>query len=119
MKACIAAVHCEASSWEETDWPQIVSLYSALAAIDPSPVVALNRAIAISHVDGPEPALREVEALGEPLERYYLLHATRAVLLRQLGRLAEADLEDARAIALTNNEAEKALMSGRLAQPLG
>ena len=119
IEACIAAVHCEARSWEETDWPQIVVLYSALAAIDPSPVVALNRAIAISHIDGPGPALREVEALAEALERYYLLHATRAVLLRQLGRLEEADLEDARAIALTSNDAEKALMSRRLAQSFG
>lgn len=114
IEACIAAVHCEAPSWQQTDWTQILALYTSLAAIDPSPVVALNRAIAMSHVNGPGAAMREVEALTESLERYYLFHATRAVLLRQLGRLREADIADARAIALTSNEAERALMSKRL-----
>ena len=116
IEACIAAVHCEARSWQETDWPQIVALYTTLAGIDPSPVVALNRAIAISHVNGPDAALHEVELVAEPLQRYYLLHATRAVLLRRLGRTEEADVADAEAIALTSNEAERALMARRLGQ---
>jgi RNA polymerase sigma-70 factor (ECF subfamily) len=116
IEACIAAVHCEARSWEETDWPQILALYTTLAGIDPSPVLGLNRAIAVSHVHGPQAALDEVEAVAGRLGRYYLLHATRAVLLRRLGRVEEADMADARAIELTSNEAERALMSRRLSQ---
>src|SRR3990172_3523060 len=86
LQAAIAAVHTEAPSWQATDWSQIVRLYDALAAITGSPVVRLNRAIALREVAGPAPALREVDALVDDLDRYHLFHATRAELLRALGR---------------------------------
>ena len=114
IEAAIAAVHCDAASWADTDWPRIVSLYDLLTAIDPSPVVRLNRAVALAHVEGPRQALREVEGLSASLNRYHLFHATRAVLLRELGRPIEADAADAAAIALTRNDAEKELMARRL-----
>ena len=114
IEAAIAAVHCNAASWEETDWPRIVALYDILVALDQSPVVRLNRAIALEHVDGPREALREVDGLQADLARYHLFHATRAVLLRELGRPIEADAAEAAAIGLTRNEAEKELMARRL-----
>jgi RNA polymerase sigma-70 factor (ECF subfamily) len=113
VQAAIAAVHCEAPSWEATDWPQIVALYSLLATLDPSPVVLLNRAIALSHVAGPVAALAEVEAVAPRLGGYYLLHATRAALLRDLGRESEAAAADAQALTLTANPAERRLLSER------
>lgn len=114
IEAAIAAVHCDAASWEDTDWPRIVGLYDLLTAVDPSPVVLLNRAIALAHVEGPRVALREVDDLQPSLNKYHLFHATRAVLLRELGRQIEGDAADAAAIALTRNEAEKELMARRL-----
>ncbi|MGA8522030.1 MAG: DUF6596 domain-containing protein [Candidatus Dormiibacterota bacterium] len=116
IEASIAAVHCEAPDWEETDWPQILALYSLLAAIDSSPIVRLNRAIALEHVEGAEVALREVDGLAVSLSTYHLFHATRASLLRQLGRWAEADEAEITAIELTKNEAERALMAERLGE---
>ncbi len=113
VQAAIAAVHCEAPSWEATDWPQILALYSLLASLDPSPVVALNRAIALSHVAGPAAALADVEAVAPRLGGYHLLHATRAALLREVGREAEAAAADARALTLTANPAERQLLSER------
>jgi RNA polymerase sigma factor (sigma-70 family) len=117
IEAMIAALHCEARSWHSTDWPQIFALYSLLAAIDPSPVVALNRAIARSHVDGPAAALAEVEGLHDELDRYHLFHATRAELLRQLGHGREANVEDAVALGLTRNRAERTLLEERIVPP--
>jgi RNA polymerase sigma factor (sigma-70 family) len=113
VQAAIAAVHCEAPTWQATDWPQIVALYSMLATLDPSPVVLLNRAIALSHVAGPGAALAEVEAVAPRLVGYHLLHATRAALLRDLGREAEAAASDARALTMTANPAERRLLSER------
>jgi RNA polymerase sigma factor (sigma-70 family) len=113
VQAAIAAVHCEAPTWEATDWPQIVALYSMLATLDPSPVVLLNRAIALSHVAGPAAALAEVEAVAPHLGGYHLLHATRAALLRDLGREAEAAASDALALTMTANPAERRLLSER------
>ena len=114
IEASIAAVHCEAQKSDETDWSQILALYNVLAEIDPSPIVKLNRAVAVGYVGGPEAALREVESTAPRLGRYHLYHATRAIFLRQLGRRSEADMADAAAINLTQNEAEKALMTRRL-----
>ena len=114
VQAAIAAVHCEAPSWEATDWPQIVALYTMLAALDPSPVVLLNRAIAVSHVAGAEVALAEVDTVAPRLAGYHLLHATRAALLRELGRDAEAREADRQALALTANPAERRLLSERV-----
>ena len=115
IEASIAALHCEAATWEETDWPQILALYTLLATIDSSPIVRLNRAIALRYVDGAEAALYEVDGLAETLNRYHLFHATRASLLRELGRVAEADRAEVEGIGLTKNPAERALMAERLA----
>ena len=95
VQAAIAACHARARSFEETDWEAIVALYDALAQLAPSPVVGLNRAIAVLHADGPEAALAALDAIaGDPrLARYYLLGASRADVLRRLGRDAEADEE--------------------------
>jgi len=115
IEASIAALHCEAPTWDETDWPQILALYSLLTAIDSSPIVRLNRAIALRYVEGAEAALYEADSLAESLSRYHLFHATRAALLRELGRTAEADRAEVEGIGLTKNLAERALMAERLA----
>jgi len=114
VQAAIVACHAEAPSWEATDWPQILALYDVLARFDPSPVVALNRAIALCHVAGPSAALASVDTLVAALDRYHLFHATRAELLRALGQTAEAREADLRAIALTANPAERALLRERI-----
>jgi RNA polymerase sigma-70 factor (ECF subfamily) len=116
LQAAIAALHAEAPSWGATDWPQILRLYDALAEMTGSPVVLLNRAIALREVAGPEIALREVDRLAEDLERYHLFHATRAELLRDLGRVEEARDADRRALDLTDNPAERALLEERIAR---
>jgi RNA polymerase sigma-70 factor (ECF subfamily) len=115
VEAAIAGVHCEAPTWQATNWHQVLELYALLMALDPSPVVALNRAIAVRYVDGPARALDEVDRLAEVLDRYHLFHATRAALLRELGRDTEAAAADARALELTHNPAERALLRDRLA----
>jgi RNA polymerase sigma-70 factor (ECF subfamily) len=114
VQAAIVACHAEAPSWEGTDWPQILALYDVLVRFDPSPVVALNRAIALRYVAGPAAALAAVDALGGVLERYHLFHATRAQLLRATGRNSEAREADLRAIALTANPAERTLLQERI-----
>ncbi len=114
LQAAIAACHAEAPSWEETDWRQIVALYDALLDVMPSPVVRLNRAIARRYRDGAEAALPEVDALAKALDDYYLFHATRAELLRDLGRDTDARAALARALELTANPAERALLQKRL-----
>lgn len=114
VQAAIVACHAEAPSWEATDWPQILALYDVLGRFDPSPVVALNRAIALRHVAGPAAGLAAVDTLGTALDRYHLFHATRAELLRALGRDAEAREADLRAIALTANPAERVLLRERI-----
>ena len=114
IEAMIAALHCEASSWAETDWPQISLLYRLLAEIDHSPVVALSRAIVRRYTDGPAAALADVDELSEPLRGYHLFHATRAALLRDLDDYDAAALEDAAALALTKNAGERVLLEERL-----
>jgi RNA polymerase sigma factor (sigma-70 family) len=114
IQAAIAALHSEAPSWEATDWEEIVALYSLLHAHQPSPVVRLNRAIAVRYRDGPAAALAEVDAVASELGGYHLLHAARAELLRDLGRLPEARAEDAAALRLTQNPAERELLRQRL-----
>ena len=115
LQAAIAASHAEAPSWEETDWNEVVALYDALLAFTPSPVVRLNRAIARRHVAGPGAALAEVDATAPELDGYYLFHATRAEVLRELGRDREAREALERALRLTQNPAERALLERRLA----
>jgi RNA polymerase sigma-70 factor (ECF subfamily) len=114
LQAAIAAIHAEARAWEETDWRQIAALYDALLELMPSPVVELNRAIARRYQDGARAALADVERLAEALDSYYLLHATRAELLRDLGRESEARAALTRALDLTANPAERALLQKRL-----
>jgi RNA polymerase sigma-70 factor, ECF subfamily len=109
LQAAINAVHADAASTAETAWPQIVALYDQLVAIAPSPIAALNRAVAIAEVDGAEAALVLVDALA--LDDYYLFHAIRADLLRRLGR--DADAAYARAIARTDNARERAYLERR------
>jgi RNA polymerase sigma factor (sigma-70 family) len=115
LQAAIAACHARATSAEATDWVQIARLYGALAQAAPSPVVELNRAVAISMADGPAAGLAAVDALaGAPaLRGYHLLPAVRGDLLERLGRGEEARAEFARAAALTRNERERALLLAR------
>jgi RNA polymerase sigma-70 factor (ECF subfamily) len=116
IQAGIAAAHARAISTKDTDWEQIVALYDALAQLTDSPVVALNRAVAVSMAFGPQPALDLVDALiAEPaLSRYHLLPSVRGDLLIKLGRHAEAAAELTRALELTRNERERELLRGRL-----
>jgi RNA polymerase sigma factor (sigma-70 family) len=115
LQAEIAACHARARTAEETDWQQIVKLYEALARIAPSPVIDLNRAVAVSMAFGPAAALEVVEALGaeRSLENYHLLPSVRGDLLKKLGRLAEARAEFERAAGLTRNARERQLLLAR------
>jgi RNA polymerase sigma-70 factor (ECF subfamily) len=121
LQAAIAAVHDEADTADSTDWSEVVGLYDALQAIAPSPVVELNRAVAVAMADGPAAGLELVNVLaarGE-LDGYYLLHATRADLLRRLGRRDEAGLAYARAAELGTNDAERAFLEARRTEMAG
>ncbi|MEU9369080.1 RNA polymerase sigma factor [Streptomyces avermitilis] len=115
LQAAIAACHAQAHAYEDTDWAQIVTLYGLLAARSPSPVVELNRAVAVSMAEGPGPALEIVDALAaEPsLRDYHLLPSVRGDLLARLGRTTEARTEFARAASLTRNERERELLLAR------
>jgi RNA polymerase sigma factor (sigma-70 family) len=114
IQAAIVACHAEAPTWAETDWMQILLLYDALLCHQPSAVIRLHRAVVIGHVFGAPAALKEVDALAGDLGRYHLYHATRAELLRDLGRPAEARLADELALCLTTNPAERTLLEQRL-----
>ena len=111
VQAAIAAVHSDAHSARDTDWSQIVELYDRLLLLAPSPVVRLNRAIAVAELHGPKDGLRELADVN--LENYHHLHSTRAELLTRLGRLREADDEYGRAIELTENEVERRFLVAR------
>ncbi len=115
LQAAIAAVHAESARHEETDWAQIVGLYDVLAQIDPSPVVSLNRAVALAMRDGPEAALPLVEGLMSYLSEYHLAHAVRADLHRRLGNRKEAAASYRKALALAKQEPEKRFLRQRLA----
>ena len=119
LEAAIAAVHGEALRAEETDWRQIVLLYDRLLSLHPSPIVALNRAVAVSMADGPAAALPLVDALGGELASYHLFHATRADLLRRLGQNGQSAAAYRRAHELSENEAERRFLERRLAQVSG
>lgn len=118
LQAAIAALHATARRYEDTDWPQIITLYDALMRVWPSPVVALNRAIALAMVLGPAVGLSEIEELESDgrLEGYRYLPATKADLLRRLDRREEAAEAYKAAIALADNEAERAFLTQRLAE---
>lgn len=116
LQAAIAAVHAEAPSWDATDWPQIVGLYDVLLASWPSPVVALNRAVAVGFAQGPAAGLAELDVLAlEPLlSTYGYLPAARGEFLRQLGQVEQARLAFSEALLLTENEVERRFLSARL-----
>lgn len=114
IEAAIAALHAEASDYAGTDWRQIRVLYDQLAAIAPSPVVRLNRAVATRFVHGPNEALAEVDELGDTLDRYRLFHAVRGELLDALNRPDEARLANERALELATNPAEREVLARRL-----
>ncbi|MFJ2028625.1 RNA polymerase sigma factor [Streptosporangium sp. NPDC087985] len=114
VQAALVACHAEAPSWAETDWPQILVLYDMLVHLAPSPVTRLHRAVALWHVQGAEAAVAELDDLDGVLERYPPYHATRAELLRELGQADAARECDRRALELTANPAQQALLQERL-----
>lgn len=118
LQAAIAAVHAEAESTAATDWRQIVALYNQLLRIQPSPVVQLNRAVAIAMRDGPEAGLKQIDAVLEhgELANYYLAHSARAEMYRRLGRTAEARASYEKALALTQQAPERQFLQERIRQ---
>jgi RNA polymerase sigma-70 factor, ECF subfamily len=116
LQAAIAALHCQAPRAEDTDWPQIAQLYDLLERMQPSPIISLNRAVAVAMVDGYQKGLALIDELaaGGDLDQYHLLHAARADLLRRAGSSAEAAKSYRRALALVTNESERRYLDRRL-----
>ena len=116
LQAAIAAVHCRAARFAETDWREILRLYGLLERLQPSPVVSLNRAVALAMAEGPQAGLAQIDELvaANHLENYHLLHAARADLLRRLGSHAEAARSYERALALVTNDSERRYLERRL-----
>src|SRR5205085_9481332 len=114
LQAAIAALHCQAARAEDTDWPQILRLYEILERMQPSPIVSLNRAVAVAMVHGPRAALAVIDRLAADLDDYHLLHAARADLLRRIGSRAEAAASYESAIALVGNDSERRFLERRL-----
>ena len=113
LLAAINAVHTASPSARDTDWSRIITLYDGLVTIDSSPIVRLNRAVALAEVDGPAVGLAEAERLADQLDGYHALHVVRADLLRRLGRSGESRTAYDRAIALAGNAAERTYLSRR------
>jgi RNA polymerase sigma-70 factor, ECF subfamily len=116
VQAAIAAVHARASRPEDTDWPQIALLYERLAALQPSPVIALNRAVAVAMAESPSRGLELMEPLAETLDRYHLFHSARADLLRRLDRRQDSAAAYRRALELTENAVERRFLERRLGE---
>lgn len=114
LQAAIAALHCQAPRAEDTDWPQIAGLYDMLERLQPSPIIALNRAAAVAMVNGPHAGLALMDALTAELDEYHLLHAARADLLRRAGDFAQAIASYERALALVTNDSERRFLERRL-----
>ena len=117
LQAAIAALHCQAARAEDTDWPQILRLYEVLERLQPSPIVSLNRAVAVAMIDkvtGPQQGLALIDELAGDLDNYHLLHAARAELLRRTGSLEEAAKSYTRALSLVSNEGERRFLERRL-----
>jgi RNA polymerase sigma-70 factor (ECF subfamily) len=116
LQAAIAAVHCQATRAEDTDWPQIVRLYDLLERVQPSPIVSLNRAVAVAMAESPQTGLALVDAIAatNDLDNYHLLHAVRADLLRRMGSQPEAAKSYERALALVTNDSERRFLERRL-----
>lgn len=121
LLAAIGAVHTDAPTAADTQWDQVVALYDQLYAVEPTPVVGLGRAVAVAEAVGPQSGLAALDALpgASSLERYHPFHATRAELLRRVGRTAEADAVYGRALELATNPAERAHLEGRRAELAG
>jgi RNA polymerase sigma-70 factor (ECF subfamily) len=121
LQAAIAVEHCQAARAEDTDWPRIVQLYSLLERVQPSPIISLNRAVAVALVHGPQRALVLIDALTArgDLDNYHLLHAARADLLRRIGSNVEAAQSYQRALALVTNESERRFLERRLREVQG
>jgi RNA polymerase sigma-70 factor (ECF subfamily) len=116
LQAAIGALHCQAARAEDTDWPEILRLYDLLERLQPSPIVSLNRAVAVAMVHGPQPAIALIDALAASgdLDGYHLLHAARADLLRRAGAMAEAAKSYTLALALVTNDSERRYLERRL-----
>jgi RNA polymerase sigma-70 factor (ECF subfamily) len=114
LQAAIQAVHCDADSFEATDWPQIVDLYDHLFSVMPTPVVALNRAIAIAEIEGPGVALTELDAIAPELDNYHLMHAARGTTLRRLGQRDAAKAAFERAADLAATEADRRFLAQQI-----
>jgi RNA polymerase sigma-70 factor (ECF subfamily) len=116
LQAAIAALHCQAARAEDTNWPQILRLYDLLERAQPSPIVSLNRAVAVAMVDGPQAGVALIDALAASgdLDGYHLLHAARADLLRRIGSRAEAAKSYARALELVTHDSERRFLERRL-----
>ncbi|MDZ8261302.1 RNA polymerase sigma factor [Nostoc sp. ChiQUE01b] len=114
VQAAIAALHCQAAQAEETDWLQIVRLYDLLERLQPSPIVSLNRAVAISMIETPQRALGLIDGLAPQLNDYHLFHATRAEMLRRIGASASAAQSYAIALMLVTNDSERRFLERRL-----
>jgi RNA polymerase sigma-70 factor, ECF subfamily len=116
LQAAIAAQHCRAASAAETDWRQIVRFYDFLEQVQPSPIVALNRAVAVAMAESPQAGLAIIDRLpaASDLDNYHLLHATRADLLRRMGSLGAAEKSYQRALELVTNDTERRYLERRL-----
>jgi RNA polymerase sigma-70 factor (ECF subfamily) len=119
VQAAIAAQHCRAARPEDTDWPEILALYDLLERLQPSPIVSLNRAVAVAMVHGPGPALALIDELAPELDSYHLLHSARADLLRRLGSSAEAAKAYKQALSLVSNDSERRFLQQRLREVQG
>jgi RNA polymerase sigma-70 factor, ECF subfamily len=116
VQGAIAALHAQAPRPEDTDWPEISTLYRVLKAMSPSPVIELNWAVAVAMADGPDAGLALMEPLADELDRYHLFHAARADLLRRSGRIGEAKLAYQRALELVTNPIERKYLQQRVSQ---
>jgi RNA polymerase sigma-70 factor (ECF subfamily) len=114
VQSAIGALHCLAARPEDTDWQQILGLYDVLERVQPSPIVSLNRAVAVAMVQGPRPALELIDALSGELDNYHLFHSTRADMFRRLGEFGEAAKSYERALALVTNDSERRFLERRL-----
>ena len=116
IQAAIQAVHCDADTFEATDWPQIVALYQQLFSVMPTPVVALSRALAVGEVEGPGPALVALDAIAADLDDYHLLHAARGATLRRLGHRDTARAAFERALELAATESDRRFLEKQIGE---
>lgn len=119
LQAAIQAEHCDADSFEATDWPRIVALYDHLFLVMPTPVVALNRAIAIGETDGPGAALGTLDAIAPDLDNYHLMHAARGSMLRRLGQRDAARAAFERAALLASTETDRRFLRQQIDELAG